>query len=251
MNANRLLAALLGASLLVTAVLPVVAAEPVPGKVIKLSFVESEKGIDPYPVRMLVAPHYLRIDEGEGSKDFVLFDRRTRTVYDVNTEDGTIMVVEPRKVDIAPPTPLQLRETRLGSMQDAPSIDGKKPVHYRLEAGGKECANVVAVEGLLPDAVAALRDYHRVLAGESARTFNLIPADVRNACDMAADTFAPTRYLAHGFPIQEWDAKGYSRMLADFDADFMPAAELFVLPEGYKRFTIEELRQGRAFQKPD
>lgn len=219
-----------------------------PGTALKLSFVEQEKGIDPYATRMLVTPKYLRIDDGAGSKDFVLFDRASRIIYDVNAEDGTIMTVEPHAVDIEPPDPLKLSEDRLGSMKDAPTVAGKAPVHYRLNADGKECANVVAVDGLLPDAVAALRAYRQVLAGESARTLNLIPADVRNACDMAADTFAPARHLAHGFPIQQWDAKGYSRMLTDFDPAFVPEQGVFVLPEGYKRFSIDDLREGRAFR---
>jgi len=47
---------------------------------VELEFVEQESGVDPYNVRMLVNEHFLRIDEGEGSEGFVLFDRAKREV---------------------------------------------------------------------------------------------------------------------------------------------------------------------------
>lgn len=224
----------------------VAAREPAP--VLKLDFVESEAGIAPYPTRMLVSADFLRVDDGENAGSYILFDRATRQVHSVSADSRTIMTIEPRAVDIEPPFELELSTRKMGSLKDAPPIGARQPKHYRLDANGQECYHVVAVEGLMPEAVAALREFHRVLAADSAATFASRPADLHDACDMAASTFAPTRHLAFGFPIQEWDTKGYTRSLVNYDAAFVPseAGGAFTLPADYARFTVQALREGRA-----
>lgn len=217
------------------------------GSVAKWVFVEQEEGIQPYQTRMMANARFLRIDDGEGAPDYVLFDRKQRTIYSVTAATRSILIVENREMDAVPPFELDLKETRVEASKDLPEVAGRSPRHYRLDANGEECSHVVAVDGLLPDGLAAMREFGQVLAGESAATFAAIPADLHDACEMAAHTFAPDRHLQFGFPIQEWDDGGYSRYLLDYDAEFVPAEEdLFSLPEDYVRATIEDVRAGRA-----
>ncbi len=225
----------------------VAATEPPAGQDILLTFVEFEKGIEPYRTRVIVTRDFLRFDDGEGSADFVLFDRRQRIIYSVNSEDETVLAVHPKTVELEPPMKLELEARDLGLMDDAPAIDGKPPRHYQFFANGEICYDTISVPGLLPDAVDALRDFTAVLASDSKVTFNTIPADLHDPCDMSMSTFAAGRHFAYGFPIQEWSPKGAGRTLIDFRTDYRADPALFVLPADYAHFTVQEFREGRAF----
>ncbi len=216
------------------------------GHDILLTFIEFEKGVDPYRTRAIVTPDFLRFDDGEGSVDFVLFDRRKRIVYSVNSEDKTVLAVHAKHIEIEPPMKLDLVARVVDSMQDAPTIDGKTPQHYQFLANGEVCYDTVSVKGLLPDAVAALRDFTAVLASDSKVTFNTLPADLHDACDMSMNTFAAGRHFAYGFPVQEWSAAGAGRTLIDYRTDYRADPALFVLPGEYAHFTVQDFREGRV-----
>ena len=222
------------------------AAKTATGHDILLTFIEFEKGVDPYRTRAIITPDFLRFDDGEGSVDFVLFDRRKRIVYSVNSDDETVLAVHPKAIKIEPPMKLKLEVHALGNMQDAPPIDGKHPQHYQFLANGEICYDTVSVKGLLPDAVDALRDFSAVLASDSKVTFNNIPADLHDACDMSMNTFAAGRHFAYGFPIQEWSPKGAGRTLIDYRTDYRADPALFVLPKEYTHFTVQEFREGKV-----
>ena len=60
-------------------------------------FVEQEDGVDPYQTRMIITEDFVRIDDGEGDKDFVLFDRKNMVVQSVTSSEKTILKSEPAK----------------------------------------------------------------------------------------------------------------------------------------------------------
>ena len=66
----------------------------------------------------------------------------------------------------------------------SPSIDNKQPEHYAFSVNNKVCSQAVVVKGLLPDMVKAMKTFAEILAGDSAVTFNNIPADMQTACDI-------------------------------------------------------------------
>lgn len=234
------LLAILAACTGMAAGLPVATAASVSATAV--TFMVHERSVPPYESRLLVTPAFLRFDDGVGSTSFILMDRQRHVIYSVDPERRNILVIHLRKVDIAPPFPLKLTEQDLGIMKDAPAIAGHAPRRYRLDANGESCEELVVAPGLLTDVVAALREYRAILAGDSATTFNRIPADMHDACDMAKDTFAADRYLRFGFPIQERRKDGYTRFLKDYDVDFQADPQLFVLPDGYERLDIQKLR---------
>lgn len=215
-------------------------------KATEIIFIEQEKHIPPYQTRVLVTPRYLRFDDGAGSRDFILYKRKEHVIYRVNSSDRTIMSIDDHGIAIKPPFDLKLAQKDLGPMKDAPKVGGTVPVHYEFSAGGQLCYDVIAVPGLMPGALAALREFRQVLAADSTHTFNRIPADLQNACDMARSTFAPNRHLSKGFPIQEWRKDGYQRGLKSYKLDDEVDASLFQLPKGYQRYNIQDFREGKV-----
>lgn len=206
-----------------------------------LTFSESEPGGEPYPVRMLVAEKFLRIEDGDGKSGYVLFDRAARTIYSVNHEARTTLVLRPAKVQLAAPKKFEHRVDR--DPASFPDVDGKTVTHYRLITNGEHCFDVYAAAGLLPQSVAALREYHEVLAGEQAAMQATVPAGMQSACELADYVFLPARYLAHGFPVRQVSRAGVTRQLMDFKTAVPVEPKLFELPKDYKQIAPADLRK--------
>ena len=211
-----------------------------------LVFTEYENNVDPYQTRLIVTPLFLRFDDGEGSEDFLLFDRKRKLIYSVNAEEQTVMSVSEKKHEIKPPFELKLEVKQLPLDENAPQIGGKQAKHYRFLANDEACYDVIAVEGLMPEVVAALKEFNRILASDSALTFHTLPADMHNACAMSMDTFAVGRHLDKGFPIQEWTESGTGRHLIDYNEDYQPAESLFELPKDFQLYSVQDYREGKV-----
>lgn len=206
-------------------------------KATELMFSEKVKDEKPYRSRFLITPDFMRSDYGAGSRDFVLLDRHAHTVYSVSHEDHTVLVIRHRDKMGKIPASLHLGEEHERD-EKAPTIDGKTPVHFTFTADGSTCYNAVVVPGLLPDAVAAMREFQQVMAGQHAADMQKTPKSMRTPCYLARYIYASDRHLRHGMPIQEWDPKGYRRMLVDYKRQVTVDAGLFKLPEGFKRYSV-------------
>ena len=212
-----------------------------------LLFAEEETDVDPYQTRVLLTPDYLRFDDGEGSSEYVLFDRRQKTIYSVAHETRTIIIVKPKTHDVKPPFALQLAKLELDDMPDAPSIGGQRPRHYQFKSVDELCYETLSVTGLLPEYIQAKREFNQILADDSAQTLLSTPADMQNGCDMAQSTFAPNRHFELGFPIRLWKKDAYSKTLLDFKGDYVIDAKLFTLPADFQRLTMDEIRRTKSF----
>lgn len=213
-------------------------------------FTEKENGVEPFQTRMIVNKNFLRIDDGNDSNSFVLFDRIKKVVYSTNPDEQRIMAIHEKKLKkgevFEPPFKLTHSIKEMSQMKDAPTINGKTAKHYQLITNDKICYDVVSIKGLMPNAVKALTEFYSLMATDSIITFNNMPADMHEACDMTATTFEPTRQYKLGFPIQEWGKREYSRSLVDFDINYKADPKLFALPEGYHNYTVQELREGKV-----
>lgn len=213
-------------------------------------FMEQEDGVEPYQTRMIITKDFVRIDDGEGDKDFVLFERNNKIVHSVDSAEKRIMAVHEKKLKegqkFEPPFKLTHSNKVMPAMKDAPTIEGEKAKHYQLITNDKVCYDVVAVKGLMPHVSKALTEFHQHMATDSIVTFSNLPADMHDACDMTATTFKPARQFEFGFPIQEWGKREYARSLVDYNINYKADPKLFVLPEGYKRYTVTELREGKV-----
>jgi len=213
-------------------------------------FMEQERGVDPYQTRMVINKKFIRVDDGDGSSTFVLYDRIKNIVYSVNADEKRVMSIHEKKPKngkvLEPPFKLTHSVKELPEMKDAPTINGEMAKRYHLITNHKVCYDVVAVKGLMPEVVTALTEFHQHMAKDSMMTFNNMPADMQDACAMTLSTFKPTRQLEFGFPIKEWGAEEYMRSLVDYDVNYKADPKLFKLPEGYQNYTVQDLREGKV-----
>lgn len=211
-------------------------------KATALYYAEQEPGGEPYRTRMIVTARYLRMDDGGETKDFLLFDRREKTLYSVSAADARILVIAPKPISIA--SPVALAHTLEQDAAAYPAVGGKKVTHYRLLTNQKPCYDLFVAEGMLPEAVQALREYRQILAGQQAATLAGMPEELQTPCDLANNIFAPVRYLDYGLPIRLDETGVRTSELVDYKTDFEAGPALFELPASYRRITIEAMRGG-------
>ncbi len=196
----------------------------------------TEPGGEPYSSRLIVSPRFLRMDDGDADSNFVLFDRKRNIIYSVTHSDRTVLEIHAQPVAVESPIPLDRTHTRMPTEEALPAVAGRVPQQHRLSVNGEQCYEMVAVEGLLSDVVAALAAFRTVLAGEGARILTEVPADMQDPCDLALNIYAPTWQLQFGLPIQERDMLGKGQLLLDFSTDYPLDAALYSLPKGYQNY---------------
>jgi hypothetical protein len=206
-----------------------------------LNFSEREAVGAAYAVRMVVTDAYLRIDEGEGSDGFILLDRARRAIHSVSHADRAVLVIEPLAVTLQPPA--KFEHAVRSDAESYPAIAGHPVRHFFLTTNNVVCFEVFAAGGLLPDAVAALRQYHEILAGEHAATIAALPADLRTDCDLADEIFLPARHLAQGFPVRQRNGVGRVRELTNYEVGSKVEPKLFELPAEYRRYRAADMRK--------
>lgn len=205
-----------------------------------LSFSESSPDGATYPVRMLVNDRFLRIEDGDVRDGFILFDRNAKTVYSVSHVDKTTLVLRAQAIKLDAPKAFVHKVER--DTEKLPDVGGKTVSHQRLFTNGELCFDVYAADGLLPNALAALREYHRALAGEQAAMQASVPSGFQSACDLAEYVFLPARHLEFGFPVRQISRAGVTRQLVDFKVSVPVEKGLFDIPADYKQITPSEVR---------
>jgi hypothetical protein len=200
-----------------------------------LNYLEQEAGVEPYPLRVLVNEHFLRFDDGYDASDFMLMERGTQTIYSVNHEDQSILIISDYPAAGTVPAAIVLTEVREADTA-APEIAGKQPLFIGFLANDTVCYHAVVVPGLLEQARAALAEYATVLGNRQSSDMASVPEEMQTPCFLSRYVYAPARHLQHGLPISEWDEAGYRRTLVDFREGEKVAAGLFTLPDGYESF---------------
>ena len=209
-----------------------------------LMFSDQEAEVEAYQTRIIITPEFMRFDDGEGAADFLLFDRKQKTIYSVVQESKSVTVIADQPVDIKPPFDLKLSHKKIDDLKDAPAMEGIKPQHHVYMSGEKVCFEVIAVAGFLPAYVQAMQEFKQILANDAAGLLSAMPADLQNACDLASDIFAPNRYFQSGFPLRKWGPDGEESLLIDYKRDYEPDKALFLIPDGYTRLSIQDIRAG-------
>ena len=133
-----------------------------------LMFADQEEDVEPFQTRILLTPDYIRFDEGEGAVDYLIFDRKQKTIYSVVQESKSITIVSAQAMDVKSPIELKLSHKLIDDMQDAPTMEGIKPQHHVYMAGDKICFEVISVQGFLPAFATAMKEFNTVLANDSA-----------------------------------------------------------------------------------
>lgn len=205
------------------------------GEAAMLLYQVSEAGLEDYPGRILVTPTHVRMDEGDASTGYTLFDREQEIIYGISDIDRSILVIDPPP---SQPIPERLRlSERVEVDEQAPRIAGRRPRNVTLLVNGAICNELVSVPGLLDDAVEGIREFRRVLGRAQQATLGRIPNELQSDCDLVEFVFAPERMLGFGLPIRE-QRRGYRRFLVDFAAGTEVPDALFVVPAGYARMAM-------------
>lgn len=206
-----------------------------------LILMEREAGSPEFTTRLFVNEGYLHMSDARSPADYVLFNRREQTIYNVNQADKTIMVIRNKPVEVESPIKLDYQEESQPSSA-IPKIDGKQATHYRYIANGEHCYDsVVMPKDFMPDVVAAMREFRQVLAGEHATTVDRTPKDLLDACDLSLNIFHATKHMEHGLPIREWDRHGYQRFLKDYRTGLKADVGTFDLPRDFKRYSVGDV----------
>jgi hypothetical protein len=199
---------------------------------------ESQAGGEPFDTRIFANKQFLYITDNRSKSDFLLFNRENKTIYNVNSVDKTIMVIESRPVNITSPIEIDYQEVSQPSGA-IPKVDGKQAMHYRYTANGEHCYDAVTLgKDFLPEVGNAMAEFRLVLAGEHAKTVMSTPKEMLNACDLALNVFNSTLHVQHGFPLREWDQTGYRRFLTNYRTDGEIKRQDLELPSDYERFSI-------------
>jgi len=198
-----------------------------------------EQGGEPYFSRILVTARHVRMDEGRDRGDFTLFDRDEETLFNVAADERSVLILEPQLDEVSEAKDLILSE-QVSVDQDAPRIAGKQPETIDLFANDEKCARVVAVQGLMEDAVSGLRELRKVLSRIHSATQARQPAEMPGACDQADNIHAPTRFLDHGLPIEQ-HSKGSVQLLIDFSEQYEADPVLFKVPDDFNRVRLPAL----------
>ncbi len=211
----------------------------------ELFYRELENGIEPYISRFSVTENFLRIDDmsEQQSSGYILFDVKKNTVYSVNHQDESTLVME--SFDYESPEISAFLSTSNLPMQDAPPIAGKKVFSYRVVLQTDEidelCTSVQYVPGLLPQIGQVLHAWQKVVSGNQVRILDRTPEEYRTPCMLSDQVYNQGDYYAKGLVIQEWHSNGKQRVLQHYRQQFFDDA-FFSVPEGYQRFTLDETR---------
>lgn len=198
-------------------------------------YTEQEPGIEPYRVRYIVTPAFMRSDDGRDNGDFLLFDRGQRRIYSVVTENRSVLEIDGNAGSPQKPADLVI-DIRRHVDQKAPMIGGKSPLALELVAAEKLCHSALVAPGFLEPVRRAMQEYNLALAAQQLRTLNNTPAAYQTPCFLSRYLYASDFHLAQGMVLADWDGKGKRRELTDYKTDVPVSDALFVLPDGFMHY---------------
>ncbi|MDA8390355.1 MAG: hypothetical protein M0Z76_06460 [Gammaproteobacteria bacterium] len=200
-----------------------------------------ESGGSPFPARVLVNRHFVRIDPDMATGNYILFNRKRRVIYSVDAADRTILVIRSHPVTYTPPI---LLENRVARLPGSVTFDGHKALHYALSTNGEQCYEVYAAKGFLRGAARALAGYKKALAGEQALAAEQGAPELQGPCGLADSIFSAGREYAQGFPIKMIDQNHNEKTLMRVRRDVAVNRDTFTLPAHYLRYSPNEVRSG-------
>ncbi len=202
-----------------------------------LVFNEKRPGEEAQILRMAIGEDFIRIDNGPGSEDFLLFDGRKQVLYNVVAEDQSILVIDPAAA-LPAGGPVNWQDDREKSHALIRRDDTNALVaeYHHLSLEGRSCYHVVSAD-LLPQVLPMLRDYQKLLARDLAARMTSAD-DEESRCFNAIRIHDYARNLAYGMPIREWDNRGYQRFLVDYKPRIRLEEVHYRLPAGYRHYSL-------------
>jgi len=228
----------LSAALVLTVVVPMPAIAKLKATVVQLKVTDVDA--QQYSSRLIVTPDFLRFDDGNDEGDFLLFDRKKKTIYNTSAQDETILVIHNQEVAL--PKKSDWTHNIDTDSKKSPDIGGKTVKHWVLLTNNVVCYDLYAARDLLPEVTSALSEYRQVLATQQAEIYVRTIERKRDVCDLANNVYLPDRYLKHGFPVKYRDRDGRGEELVGYKEAVAIKPGLFKLPAGFKEYSIGEVR---------
>ncbi|KHF25905.1 hypothetical protein [Solemya velum gill symbiont] len=202
-----------------------------------------EAGTAPWFSRILVAENMMRLDEpvagGEPVGSYTLYELDTSTLYNVDLEGPTVLMIKPTpdaETDIGENIHIETRETI-----ESDDKSGLQLVKRHLFANGEQCLEITTTGGeQLQLARTALNQLYATLAKQHAVTLANTPPEFVSSCDIAIHVKETDFRYGKGLMMQS-QQKGESEQLVDFSDKELVPVSLFKLPEDAKIITPEQL----------
>lgn len=189
---------------------------------IALRYVDQDPGDPPYLTRILVTPHFMRMDGGEDDGDFVLLDRRRRVVFNVMHNNKMVMVFTQGKL---PPRPSDWKP-RLDTREAARGARS-----FTLTVKDVACSEGVAARRAAPDAARAMAELKAVLAAMQYRVWKESSETMQHHCDLANQVWETGTTLKLGLPLEEREFTGRTRKF-ESETRLPLQPRLFRVPDG-------------------
>lgn len=207
----------------------------------KLSYLEREPGVDEYPITLLVTDRFVRLDEDDEKSGFILYDDKTKVIHSVSHVDNSTLVIKEHKFSHKD-SPVKGKEDYL-KLADAPKVSDNDMYNFRLyiEQGENEitCLEIQLVENILPEVRQILRNYQQVVSGQQVKMTDNEVSEMQGGCYFVDQVYNTGAYYDKGLPVQEWHSNERARILISYKK-VKVSAEKFVLPEGYREFSIDK-----------
>ncbi|MDH5518083.1 MAG: hypothetical protein OEY36_09755 [Gammaproteobacteria bacterium] len=201
-----------------------------------VKFSEREPGIEPYPVRYLIAQDLLRIDDDDDGSNYIIYDDAKRIIYSVNHDDSTILVIQYK--DWKLPAFSFSRNVSWKLLEGAPKVDNKSAYTYWLSAGKTVCSEAQVAHGLLETESNMLMRYKQTLSAGQVEAIVATPEEMRTPCLLIDQVYNTGSVYERGIPLQQWHVNGLQRVLSSYATDKKVQAQLFQLPENYKKYSM-------------
>ncbi len=199
---------------------------------------EQEPGIDPYHVRYVITPAFMRSDDGVEGGDFLLFDRGKRQIYSVVADNRTVLEIDGNADSPQKPDNLTI-DIRQHVAREAPMINGEAPLEIELRAASEVCRSALVIPGFLESARLAMQEYNQALAVQQLRTLDNTPPAYRTPCFLSRYLYATDFHLARGMVLADWNSRGERRELTAYETDVPVPDSLFVLPDDFTRYQAD------------
>lgn len=186
--------------------------------------------------RVMVTESMLRMDEiGEDAlPGYLIYDRKERLISSVDPGNGSIMLIGPPDEEAAQPSRDIDIVVESRQLEEAPALAGKQPQEFDVKVYGDACLTLVAVPGMMNDAMQAIQEMNAVLAERHRRVAD---RGLNLDCRLTIDAFEPGLEYSKGL-LLSLVGKGEIRQLVEYRQSTLIDSEVFEAPLDYRRFPM-------------
>ena len=198
------------------------------GQATEIVYEDMDPGALAYTSRILIQDDRMRMDYGKDQDDFILYDRNAGMIYQVAHSAARIT-----QIPSGPSKQTLPKGWRLGVTKEGTGANRLT----RLKLNDRLCVEYRSAK-LLREESRLIRDFRRALSGIQATTWQATPEELRDPCALVLDVVQAGLEYGDGLPLLIRYSDGRSRVYRSHGRREV-RAELFELPPGYQRFTLE------------